>query len=89
MNQSENIKNELLQRLKSLSETVTSSYSDFSKGKPIFTDDSVATARMSICKSCEDFNSKTTQCRRCGCFMSAKVKLKQGSCPIGKWGKDQ
>lgn len=88
MNRSEEIKNELLQRLKSLSETVTSSYGDLSRGKSVFVSESVSSQRMSICKSCEDFNNKTSQCRRCGCFMSAKTKLKHGSCPIGKWGKD-
>jgi ribosomal protein L40E len=88
MNHSEEIKNELLQRLKSLSETVTDSFNDFSKGKGVFVTESTATARMSLCESCDAFNSKTTQCRKCGCFMSAKTKLKHGSCPVGKWGKD-
>jgi hypothetical protein len=88
MNHSEEIKNELLQRLKSLSETVTDSFNDLSKGKGVFVSENVSSARMSICHSCDDFNTKTTQCRKCGCFMSAKTRLKQGSCPIGKWGKD-
>ncbi len=88
MNRSEEIKNELFQKLKSLSETVTNSYGEIAKGQSVFVPETTSSTRMSICQSCDDFNSKTTQCRRCGCFMSAKTRLKHGSCPIGKWGKE-
>jgi len=87
-NYSNEIKNELIDRLKNLSETVSNSLTDLSKGKPVFTDDALSSSRMVICKSCDDFNQQTSQCRRCGCFMSVKTKLKHSSCPIGKWGKD-
>lgn len=42
--------------------------------------------RYEICKACPEFIKLTTQCKKCGCFMSAKTKLAQASCPIGKWG---
>jgi hypothetical protein len=43
-------------------------------------------ARMAICKKCEFFIKKTSQCSKCGCFMSLKTKLVNASCPVGKWG---
>jgi hypothetical protein len=81
------IKNELLERLKNLSETVTDSFGELAKGNNIFVEQQIQQTRMSTCQSCEDFNAKTTQCKKCGCFMSAKTRLKTASCPVGKWGK--
>lgn len=82
-----NIKNELLERLKNLSDNITDSYGELSKGKSIFVEADVQQTRLKLCQACDDFNKTTMQCRRCGCFMSAKTRLKSGSCPIGKWGK--
>jgi len=87
-NFSNEIKQELLDKLKNLTETVSDSLTDFSKGKAVFVSPETQQMRMSICRSCPDFNASTTQCRRCGCFMSAKTKLRQGSCPIQKWDRD-
>jgi hypothetical protein len=42
--------------------------------------------RKDICDSCE-FLTKNHRCLKCGCMMNFKVKLKQASCPIGKWDK--
>lgn len=42
-------------------------------------------SRINICKSCTEIVKLTTQCKLCGCFMSAKAKLKLASCPIKKW----
>lgn len=42
-------------------------------------------SRFDICKSCPELISLTSQCKKCGCFMKAKTKLKNASCPIGKW----
>lgn len=88
MSNSNEIKNELLQKLKTLSDTVTDSFGELAKGKSVFVNSSIQNDRMSICNNCEYFNSKTTQCRQCGCFMSAKARLKTSSCPAGKWGRE-
>ena len=47
-------------------------------------DEQVAT-RISLCRSCEHLVPKINVCKKCGCFMPAKVRLKWASCPIGKW----
>ena len=41
--------------------------------------------RYEICKSCEWFRSVIKQCKKCGCIMSLKTKLKTAKCPIRKW----
>ena len=41
--------------------------------------------RLEICKACPEFIKLTTTCKKCGCFMAAKTKLKGAACPIGKW----
>lgn len=42
-------------------------------------------ARYDICKSCPELIKLTKQCKKCGCFMVAKTKLENATCPIGKW----
>ena len=49
----------------------------------------VSNFRYEICKVCPHFIKATTQCKKCGCIMSAKVKLSEADCPIGKWGKEK
>ena len=44
-----------------------------------------AEKRFKICKSCPELVKLTSQCKKCGCFMPAKTKLKNATCPIGKW----
>jgi hypothetical protein len=48
-------------------------------------DSAVSDARLEICKACPELIKLTTQCRKCGCFMSAKTKLELATCPLGKW----
>ena len=45
----------------------------------------VSQERYSICNSCPELVKLTKQCKKCGCFMSVKTRLKNASCPIGKW----
>lgn len=42
-------------------------------------------ARHDICKACPELIKLTDQCRKCGCFMSIKSKIKHATCPMGKW----
>lgn len=41
--------------------------------------------RMAICLACPELIKLTKQCKKCGCFMEAKTKLPNASCPLGKW----
>jgi hypothetical protein len=47
--------------------------------------DQEAQTRYNICDWCPEFISLTKQCKKCGCLMHLKVKLKEASCPLGKW----
>lgn len=49
-------------------------------------DRNIAEERFDICEACEHLTSMN-RCRRCGCFMKAKVKFKRASCPARKWGR--
>lgn len=41
--------------------------------------------RYRICKKCPELIPLTKTCKRCGCFMYFKTKLKDVVCPEGKW----
>lgn len=40
--------------------------------------------RMAICTSCENFTTHQF-CNICSCYMPAKTKLANQSCPLKKW----
>lgn len=46
----------------------------------------VAAERMDICRQCPQLIKAVNQCKECGCVMTAKTKLPNASCPLGKWG---
>ena len=41
--------------------------------------------RFDICKECPELFTPTAQCKKCGCFMPIKVRLRGLHCPIDKW----
>jgi hypothetical protein len=41
--------------------------------------------RLSICETCPELLQLTKQCKKCGCIMPLKAKLRKAECPIGKW----
>jgi hypothetical protein len=45
----------------------------------------LAEKRMDICTACPELIKITKQCKKCGCVMTAKTKLKSAKCPIGNW----
>jgi hypothetical protein len=49
--------------------------------------DAVAEERISICNGCDRLIKATKTCKECGCFMTAKTKLPNAECPLGKWGR--
>lgn len=55
------------------------------ESKSHFAEHGVSTERMNICKQCEHLIRVTTTCKKCGCFMAVKSRLKEAKCPIGKW----
>jgi hypothetical protein len=44
----------------------------------------VAKSRLETCQKCPDLLS-TGNCKRCGCFVKFKTKVRQEECPIQKW----
>ena len=57
-------------------------FGNYLKGK-ILSDD--PDRRYDIWLGCEHFFNPTGTCKKCGCFMRVKTKLKRATCPVGKW----
>jgi hypothetical protein len=47
----------------------------------VFADKKVIDKRWQTCAKCEHLTSFTKQCKKCGCFMKLKTKIKNVSCP--------
>ena len=47
--------------------------------------DEEAARRYATCMRCPELIKLTKQCKKCGCFMAAKVKVGEASCPADKW----
>jgi len=45
-----------------------------------------AKKRLDICVTCDKYESNTTRCQECGCFMIAKTLIPFSECPLNKWG---
>lgn len=47
--------------------------------------------RTQVCKRCTELlhvpMTSIGTCKKCGCFMDAKVKLGRATCPLDKWEK--
>lgn len=50
-----------------------------------FLSDEDSEKRFNLCLSCPELIHLTKQCKKCGCFMSAKTKIAAATCPMGKW----
>jgi hypothetical protein len=42
-------------------------------------------ARLSVCEVCDKYNSESSRCQMCGCYMNWKAQIKHARCPVGKW----
>ena len=54
------------------------------RGKLPFAQYSVVNKRNKICRECEHILA-LYRCKKCGCFMDFKTRIKNSKCPIGKW----
>lgn len=58
---------------------------DFLNPNTEYASDDLAESRYSTCRSCPELIQLTKTCKKCGCFMSAKTKLLNATCPLNKW----
>ncbi len=58
---------------------------DFIDPKTEYVSEDISQQRYSICLQCPEFFKVTKQCKKCGCLMTLKTKLKNAECPIQKW----
>jgi hypothetical protein len=45
-----------------------------------------AKVRRETCEQCPEKSERNT-CKKCGCYLPAKILLKPTNCPLGKWDK--
>lgn len=50
-----------------------------------YTEEEISQLRLDICEECPSLIKLTKTCKECGCFMTMKSKLKEATCPLGKW----
>jgi hypothetical protein len=41
--------------------------------------------RLDTCRSCDSFQKHLRMCKECGCFMPAKARALNSTCPRNKW----
>jgi len=58
---------------------------DAVSGNIVYAPEADQNRRMSICVTCDKFRKLLKQCGECGCYLPAKVKYAQSTCPLGKW----
>lgn len=58
---------------------------DFLNPNTQYVESDKAEERFAICEECPKLIPITHQCKECGCFMKAKVKLEHATCPLNKW----
>lgn len=74
-----------IKKLKNLSKSFQKNAAEFKKNKRLLADKELIDKRLKICKGCPFKNPKNNTCKKCGCFIGLKVKLKVEECPIYKW----
>lgn len=55
----------------------------------LFVSDEVYKERLSICKSCNEYDEFENRCKECGCYVPGKAKIILDSCPLAKWSEDK
>ena len=52
---------------------------------PVPATNDVFERRIGICKGCDYFDDKRNRCKKCGCLLAAKLRVRNARCPVGKW----
>jgi hypothetical protein len=50
-------------------------------------DDKTFQKRLAVCVICPFFAKNISACKKCGCLMKGKARLKDAECPLNKWNK--
>ena len=52
---------------------------------PNLASDELFESRMTLCYSCEYFDTVQVRCRKCGCKLKGKARFEAAHCPLMKW----
>ena len=64
---------------------ITDIIKQFLAGTLKFADEDVVDERRAICEQCEIRNATLNICTICQCYIPAKTKLLESTCPMEKW----
>lgn len=68
--------------------TILDAAKDLVTGNLNIASDTTVAEREKICNGCEVQNFTTKICTACGCFIPAKVRLADASCPMELWSEE-
>lgn len=72
-------------QVKSLLETVGQVLIGAITDKKLLVEDDELKSRLIICDPCENLDRDNSACKKCGCRITYKARLKKAKCPIGRW----
>tara|TARA_Y100001938_G_scaffold91213_1_gene125125 strand:- start:542 stop:907 length:366 start_codon:yes stop_codon:yes gene_type:complete len=58
---------------------------DLLDGKEVLAKKNITEKRLEVCLDCPKLMKDEGRCSLCGCYIKAKARMMQESCPIGKW----
>lgn len=71
--------------LSKLKDSLTKAVADLAPEEPFQTDEATRKARIEVCNTCPSLFKPTRQCKLCFCFVEAKARMPNASCPANKW----
>jgi len=72
-------------QVKSLLETVGQVLVGAVTDKKLLAEDAIVKQRLTVCDGCENLERDNSACKKCGCRITYKARLKKAKCPIGRW----
>jgi hypothetical protein len=73
------------QIIKNATTSIGQNIKEMISGNSIMVEEAVSSSRLEICKKCDFFDNANNRCKKCGCYMEIKTKLRIEKCPVNKW----
>ena len=74
-----------IDQVKNINQSAQNVIQDFVNGNQIFATEKIQNERWDICNGCDWLDINNQKCKKCGCFLTAKIKFNSSFCPLYKW----
>lgn len=71
--------------IKSILETIGQALVGAVTDKTLLAEKDLLKQRLAVCDNCENLERHNFACKKCGCRVIYKARIKKTKCPIGKW----